>query len=159
MDVTQDRQMKVRGERGEKGKRESTSAQACGRSGKEPEADPTQGMNPKARLYPDGAADHVLGDDGGGHDEAADEYATWIVHTEDGKVRSGRIEREDARVLVLRGSDALEPPTEIEQSTVIGRRKSLVSNMPAGTVNVLHKEELLDLLAYLINGHARPPAE
>ncbi|REK19427.1 MAG: heme-binding domain-containing protein [Planctomycetota bacterium] len=91
--------------------------------------------------------------------QVADQYATWIVQTEDGKVRSGRIEREDDRVLILRGSDALEPPTEIEQASVTGRRKSPVSNMPEGTVNVLHKEELLDLLAYLLNGTKQPDAE
>jgi uncharacterized repeat protein (TIGR03806 family) len=82
----------------------------------------------------------------------ADEYATWLVQTDDGRVVTGRIEREDDSVLVLRESSSSEPPVEIDKSTVVVRRKSETSNMPPGTVNVLHKDELLDLLAYLING-------
>jgi hypothetical protein len=58
---------------------------------------------------------------------------------------------------VLRATDADEPPVEIEKASVVGRGKSPTSNMPEGTVNVLHKEELLDLLAYLMN--AAKPAE
>ncbi|MEX0977994.1 MAG: c-type cytochrome, partial [Pirellulales bacterium] len=84
----------------------------------------------------------------------ADEYATWLVQTDDGRVISGRIEREDDAVLVLRESLSNEPPLQIAKSTVVGRRKSETSNMPAGTVDVLHKDELLDLLAYLMNGKA-----
>jgi putative heme-binding domain-containing protein len=89
--------------------------------------------------------------------QVADEYATWVVQTDDGKVRSGRIEREDDRLLVLRATDADEPPVEIEKSLILDRGKSPTSNMPEGTVNVLHKEELLDLLAYLM--HAAGPSE
>lgn len=81
----------------------------------------------------------------------AAEYATWLVQTEDGQVVSGRIEREDDGVLVLSQSSSTEPPVEIEKSTIVGRRKSETSNMPAGIVNVLHEKELLDLLAYLIS--------
>ncbi|MEX0679512.1 MAG: PQQ-dependent sugar dehydrogenase [Pirellulales bacterium] len=88
----------------------------------------------------------------------ADEYATWLVQTADGRVVSGRIERESDGVLVLGQASSAEPPVEIEKSTIVGRRKSETSNMPVGIVNVLHKEELLDLLAYLISSRKPQPA-
>jgi uncharacterized repeat protein (TIGR03806 family) len=80
----------------------------------------------------------------------ADEYATWLVQTDDGQTLSGRIDREDERLLVLRETSSTVPPREIDKSTVIARRKADTSNMPAGIVNVLHKHEILDLLAYLL---------
>jgi putative heme-binding domain-containing protein len=81
----------------------------------------------------------------------ADEYATWLVQTDDGLTVAGRLERESESVLVLRPTSSSEPPVEIQKSAIVERRKSETSNMPAGIVNVLHKEELLDLLAYLIS--------
>jgi putative heme-binding domain-containing protein len=80
----------------------------------------------------------------------ADQYATWLVETDDGQVLSGRIEREDDSVLVLRQTATDAPPVAIEKSQIVGRRKSDTSNMPAGIINVLHEHELLDLLAYLL---------
>jgi hypothetical protein len=73
------------------------------------------------------------------------------VQTEDGQVVSGRIERENDGVLVLSQTSSTKPPVVIQKSTIVGRRKSETSNMPSGIVNVLHKQELLDLLAYLIS--------
>jgi uncharacterized repeat protein (TIGR03806 family) len=80
----------------------------------------------------------------------ADEYAVFQVETADGLSVSGRIEREDDRVVVLRppSSDGV---VTIEKANIVGRRRSEQSNMPAGTVNILAKEQILDLLAYLIS--------
>src|SRR6185312_5596599 len=76
MDLAEERQMKVRGERGEEWKLQppGTQPRACGCE--QPEADPDEWMNAKARLDPDGASHHVLRDDGRCHDEAADESST-----------------------------------------------------------------------------------
>jgi uncharacterized repeat protein (TIGR03806 family) len=81
----------------------------------------------------------------------ADVYATWLVQTADGQTHSGRIDREDQGVLVLRGGSALDALVEIPVADIEARRKSEVSNMPAGAVNVLHEHEVLDLLAYLLS--------
>ncbi len=81
----------------------------------------------------------------------ADVYATWLVQTADGQTHSGRIDREDQNVLVLRGGSALDALVEIPVAEIEARRKSDVSNMPAGAVNVLHEHEVLDLLAYLLS--------
>jgi uncharacterized repeat protein (TIGR03806 family) len=77
-------------------------------------------------------------------------YANALIETTDGAVVSGRVEREDERVVVLRppasGEVVLVPKKNIAE-----RRKSDVSNMPAGIVNVLQKDRVLDLLAYLLS--------
>jgi uncharacterized repeat protein (TIGR03806 family) len=87
----------------------------------------------------------------------ADEYATYRIETADGEVVAGRIEREDAQVLVLRSASAVGAPIEIEKQDILNRKRSDTSNMPAGMVNVLEKEQILDLLAYLHGSQdARP---
>jgi uncharacterized repeat protein (TIGR03806 family) len=88
----------------------------------------------------------------------ADEYATFIFATESGRLFSGRIEREDALELVIRTGPGTDEVVRLAQSDVTDRRKSLVSNMPAGIVNVLGKDQILDLLAYLLSdGNADAP--
>jgi putative heme-binding domain-containing protein len=84
----------------------------------------------------------------------ADGYADTVLETADGRVVSGRVEREDERAVVLRPPAAGEVVT-VPKKDVVGRRQSDVSNMPAGTVNVLRKEQVLDRLAYLL-GDAKP---
>ena len=86
----------------------------------------------------------------------ADEFANYSIETSDGRVVTGRIERENGQVVVIRPGASGDAAIQIAKSDVVGRKKLSTSNMPEGTVNVLHKEEVLDLLAYLICG---APAE
>ncbi len=79
----------------------------------------------------------------------ADEYATILVETAGGAVLSGRIEREDDQVLVLR-QPASDQVVTISKTGIVARKRSDQSNMPSGIVNVLRKEQVLDLLAYLL---------
>ena len=83
----------------------------------------------------------------------ADEYATTVVETDQGVVLSGRIEREDDRVLVLRPPSSDQSVT-LNKSDITARKRSDLSNMPPGIVNVLRKEQILDLLAYLKSNQA-----
>jgi uncharacterized repeat protein (TIGR03806 family) len=80
----------------------------------------------------------------------ADEYATFLFETRDGTVVSGRIEREDDKVVVVRPSTADEVVT-VAKEDIVERRRSGQSNMPVGVVNVLKEDEVLDLLAYLLS--------
>ncbi|MHC5543819.1 c-type cytochrome, partial [Singulisphaera rosea] len=80
----------------------------------------------------------------------ADEYADTLIEIQDGTVVSGRVEREDDRVVVIRPPSAAEVVT-LAKSDVAGRKKSNLSNMPLGIVNVLEKDQVLDLLAYLLS--------
>jgi len=81
----------------------------------------------------------------------ADEYANYLIQTEDGDLVSGRVDREDESVLVLRGASATDPPIAIAKSNIAARKRLDTSNMPAGMVNVLEREQVLDLLAYLLS--------
>jgi hypothetical protein len=62
----------------------------------------------------------------------------------------GRVEMETDDVVVLRGSDSFATPMTIQKADIEERRLSRVSMMPAGTINHLELEEVLDLLAYLV---------
>ena len=89
----------------------------------------------------------------------ADEYAATIFATESGKLVTGRVEREDGDELIIRTGPGNDDVVRLAKRDIAERRKSPISNMPAGTVNVLEKNQILDLLAYLITeGDADAPA-
>ncbi len=79
-----------------------------------------------------------------------DKYAQTVVLTVDGEMIQGRVEMETDDVVVLRGSDSFATPKTIQKADIEERRLSRVSMMPAGTINHLELEEVLDLLAYLV---------
>lgn len=82
--------------------------------------------------------------------EVSDEYATYqfVCHT--GLIITGQIEREDDEKIVVRTGTALGDVVELTADEVETRVKSPISNMPAETLNVLEREQILDLLAYLL---------
>jgi putative heme-binding domain-containing protein len=86
-----------------------------------------------------------------------DEYAAYAIETTEGKVVSGRIERESDEVIVVQPASATEQPIEIKKADIVDRQRLDRSNMPTGTIDVLQKEQVLDLLAYLL-GDGKPPA-
>ena len=76
-------------------------------------------------------------------------YETVIITKKDGGILSGLLHRKtsDATLLRLANSEVISiPNTEIAETDV-----SAVSLMPAGLTAGLHKDELRDLLNYLIN--------
>ena len=79
-----------------------------------------------------------------------DKYAHTIILTVDGQMIQGRIERETDDVVVLRGSNSFASSNSIRKKDIEERRLSRVSMMPAGTINHLQLDEILDLLAYLV---------
>ena len=84
--------------------------------------------------------------------DIADEYASYAIETDDGRVVAGRIERETDELVIVRPHSATEAPAEVPKASIVERTRLPVSNMPEGTVNVLEKEQILDLLAYLLFG-------
>ena len=84
-------------------------------------------------------------------------YAATIVVTEGGKVFEGRIQAETKELLVLRGQESFALPHRILKSEIDERLKSRVSMMPKGTINHLTRDQVLDLIAYVIAGAV--PAE
>jgi putative heme-binding domain-containing protein len=75
---------------------------------------------------------------------------TFIL--QDGTSIAGVLEREDPDRLVVRENPFAETPTELSKAKIVRREPSLISPMPSGLVNVLEREEILDLLAYLEAG-------
>jgi putative heme-binding domain-containing protein len=80
-----------------------------------------------------------------------DGYATTEVETKSGEIISGRIEREDDRVLIMRPPTATEEMLTIRKTDIRRRALSQTSNMPTGMLNTLNESEVLDLVSYLIS--------
>lgn len=80
-----------------------------------------------------------------------DKYRQVIVALEDGKSHVGVIAAEDESTLTLLSGS---PPKElrISKRSIDDRAKSPLSIMPSGLLNTLDKEQILDLLAYLLAG-------
>jgi uncharacterized repeat protein (TIGR03806 family) len=84
----------------------------------------------------------------------ADAYAGAFIATADGRLHSGRVEREDDQVIVLRPTSPAGVVT-IPKAEIVQRRRTAESNMPAGMLNVLREEQILDLMAYLLGDPQR----
>lgn len=79
----------------------------------------------------------------------SEQYMNTAIETVAGQVHIGRIVEETPEKVVLR-KNPLEPETvTIKKSEIESRSLSKVSPMPAGLLNTLTKDEILDLLAYL----------
>ena len=91
--------------------------------------------------------------------EIADEYASYAIETDDG-TRRVRTHRARDRRLAGRASPrhGRDAASKSKRRVIVERHRLAVSNMPEGTVNVLEKEQVLDLLAYLLSGSNAPPA-
>lgn len=81
----------------------------------------------------------------------AEGYASVEIETKAGIVITGRIEREDDRVAVVRPLAAAEEAVTVRKKDIRRRALSNVSNMPAGILNSLEEGQILDLMAYLIS--------
>jgi putative heme-binding domain-containing protein len=80
-----------------------------------------------------------------------EKYRQVIVALENGKTHIGVIASEDESMLtILSGS----PPKELKipKKSIDDRIASPLSIMPNGLLNTLDKEQILDLLAYLLAG-------
>jgi hypothetical protein len=80
-----------------------------------------------------------------------EKYRDNSIELADGKVVTGRITGDDGRSLTV-ATNPLEPAhvVKIEHGEIVSRNSSLLSPMPSGLLNTLTKDEILDLLAYLI---------
>ena len=82
--------------------------------------------------------------------EVSDQYQATVFQLEDGRVVTGRIaNRVDERYKVM--EDMIHPSnlTTIRASEIEGMRASKTSMMPAGLIDSLTRDEILDLLAFL----------
>ncbi len=80
-------------------------------------------------------------------------YRTQIIFDDDGKPYSGVVTHEDEKIirLVANPLDENCEAVDIPKSKIDEREESKTSIMPEGLLNTMSKEEILDLLAYLIS--------
>lgn len=96
--------------------------------------------------------------------EIKDQFRSWVVLTVDGKQHAGVLIAEDDKSLKLMPSTAANAsgicePIVIAKGEIEERNPSPISLMPEKMVNTMTKEEILDLLAYVLSrGNAEVPA-
>jgi putative heme-binding domain-containing protein len=85
----------------------------------------------------------------------SDQYRSSLVVTKDGRTLVGLVvetaESDGPRVLEVHTADVDKPPVRVEASEVARREPSPLSQMPEGLANALSRDELLDLVAYLMS--------
>ncbi|NHF60855.1 c-type cytochrome [Flavobacteriaceae bacterium TP-CH-4] len=87
------------------------------------------------------------------NDEISDQYANTLFHLKDGKKLAGRIKSEEGDSIVLMPNSFNESYTvQLAKSDIEKRELSPISPMPAGLLNRLNEQEVLDLFAYLQSG-------
>jgi putative heme-binding domain-containing protein len=79
----------------------------------------------------------------------SDQYRSTRIATTDGEIVSGRIIEETGEKIRVRTDPFATEPVEIAKTSIESRDPSPISEMPQGAINVLSKEEILDLIAYL----------
>jgi putative heme-binding domain-containing protein len=78
-------------------------------------------------------------------------YKTVRIIMDDGKQLEGLILEEDAKTVKL-AKNAVEPPVLLKKESIEERFELKLSMMPEGLLGRLHKEDILDLLAYIAAG-------
>lgn len=81
-----------------------------------------------------------------------EQFQNTTVFRTDGEDVSGRIIEEDDKRVVLVVNPLTGDRAEVAKKDIVRREPSRLSPMPEGLVNVLTKDEILDLVAYLESG-------
>ncbi len=88
-----------------------------------------------------------------------EKYRTVLLALENGTTLNGNIVSEDETTLTLLTGLPVVKEHKIEKSTIEARRSLPLSIMPIGLLSTLNKEQVLDLLAYVIShGNAEDAA-
>ncbi|MGC1274074.1 MAG: heme-binding protein, partial [Planctomycetaceae bacterium] len=79
----------------------------------------------------------------------SDQYKSSVIITSEGEVLTGRIINETDTHLMIRTDPFAREPVKVAKSDIEEHQPSPTSEMPQGQINVLTKDEVLDLIAYL----------
>jgi putative heme-binding domain-containing protein len=83
----------------------------------------------------------------------SDQYGTDQIELKDGGLIVGRVVvEENGKMFVMANPFTPDELTAVPSANVKGRTPFNVSMMPPGLINTLNKDELLDLIAYLVSG-------
>jgi len=89
----------------------------------------------------------------------SEQFMNTTFTMKNGEEISGRIVDETSDKVVIYVNPFTQDPTEIKKADIKSRQASKLSPMPEGLANVLSKEEILDLLAFLeSSGRENAPA-
>lgn len=77
-------------------------------------------------------------------------YRKFMFAMDSGKYVSGNIVREDKNSVIVQTGPTADQQQSLAKEEIDSRRPSPISIMPAGILNTLDKEQILDLLAYLL---------
>ena len=84
-------------------------------------------------------------------------FETNVLVLDDGRTVTGRIERETEQSLFVQSTESFGKRIEVAKERIEERLPSKSSIMPSGLLNTLEREQILDLLAWLIRGESSPP--
>ena len=82
----------------------------------------------------------------------SEQFQNTAFKTNDGQLIEGRILEENDAKVVLQKNQLLPDKTEIKKADIKSRAPSKTSPMPEALVNNFHKDEILDLMAYMVSG-------
>ncbi len=88
-----------------------------------------------------------------------EQFVPTVIVTEDDEVITGVIVNLKGDVIMV-NTDPVDPfkQTAVDRKTIVSMEPSKVSPMPTNLLGMLTKDEILDLLAYIISG-ANPKAD
>ena len=81
-----------------------------------------------------------------------DMFQNVVITTKDGEEVTGRMLSDEANKVIIQPNPLQPTKVEILKSNIAKQDRSKVSPMPEGLLNVLSRDEILDLLAYLESG-------
>jgi putative heme-binding domain-containing protein len=82
-----------------------------------------------------------------------EKYQTYVIETKAGKTFTGLILEETPKAIKLIENPLVKSePVVLKQSSIASRQKSPTSIMPKGLLDKLTREEILDLVAYVVAG-------
>ncbi len=83
----------------------------------------------------------------------SDQYGTEEIELKDGSSVVGRmIVEENGKLFLMTSPLAPDELTAVNSADVKARKPFNISMMPPGLINMLNKDELLDLIAYMVSG-------
>ena len=88
-----------------------------------------------------------------------EKYRKFMFEMDSGKYVIGNIVTEDKETVIVQTGPTADTQQTVAKNEIESRRPSPISIMPAGILNTLDKEQILDLLAYVLaTGKADHPA-
>jgi len=79
-----------------------------------------------------------------------EKYRKFVFELQDDVFVSGNIVAEDSETVTVQTGPTASQAQRVAKNTIESRRPSSISIMPAGILNPLDKEQILDLLAYVL---------